>query len=155
MIQEVIKEINMKLRRGMRLLTKDGRKTGNAIILGICENKYVCESDFGNIFLLSNIDNYHIGVPDMNCSDKELNIMLQDWYESRSNRVNGCKDPIIVINQITCKYCDSTIISRHRHDFVICECGKVAVDGGNSYLRRQGESGKDYIEQSVLIERNK
>jgi hypothetical protein len=28
------------------------------------------------------------------------------------------------------------ITSVHRHDFVRCECGKVAVDGGTHYLRR-------------------
>lgn len=42
----------------------------------------------------------------------------------------------ILKNAIRCKHCNDVIESRHRHDFVKCSCGCVAVDGGNQYLRR-------------------
>ena len=49
-------------------------------------------------------------------------------------------------NQIRCKRCDDVIQSRHRHDFVMCSCGAVGVDGGKDYLRR---IGTDYVELSI------
>ena len=50
----------------------------------------------------------------------------------------------IVKNCIKCKKCGDVIESKHRHDFVWCKCGAVAVDGGREYLRRVG--GLEYIE---------
>lgn len=37
-----------------------------------------------------------------------------------------------------CKKCGTYIESKHRHDYVSCTCGAVAVDGGLDYLRRTG-----------------
>lgn len=42
----------------------------------------------------------------------------------------------ILVNKIKCNKCGDIIESIHRHDFKHCQCGAVAVDGGNSYLRR-------------------
>jgi len=42
----------------------------------------------------------------------------------------------ILSNKIRCNFCQDTIKSKHRHDFVFCSCGAVAVDGGKDYLRR-------------------
>ena len=59
----------------------------------------------------------------------------------------------IISNKIRCKHCGDVIESKHRHDFVRCKCGKVAVDGGKSYLRRasQTEPENDYEELSEYI----
>lgn len=54
-------------------------------------------------------------------------------------------------NRARCKLCDSTIESVHRHDFVKCACGAIAVDGGKDYLRRIGEPA-NFIELSVYDE---
>lgn len=56
----------------------------------------------------------------------------------------------IISNKIRCKHCGDVIESKHRHDFVWCKCGKVAVDGGKSYLKRafQTEPKDDYEELS-------
>lgn len=51
---------------------------------------------------------------------------------------------MIVQNAVTCLGCGDTIVSKHRHDYVTCSCGSVAVDGGQEYLRRVG-----YIEGAV------
>lgn len=45
---------------------------------------------------------------------------------------------MIRVNKIKCRKCGSVIESTHRHDFVWCDCGAVAVDGGLDYLRRVG-----------------
>lgn len=45
---------------------------------------------------------------------------------------------MIIQNAVTCNGCGDFIISKHRHDFVGCSCGAIAVDGGQSYLRRVG-----------------
>ena len=43
-------------------------------------------------------------------------------------------------NRIICKECNAVIESKHRHDFVLCDCeeNQCYVDGGDSYLRRGG-----------------
>ena len=45
----------------------------------------------------------------------------------------------IIVNKIKCNKCGDIIESKHRHDFKICRCGTVAVDGGHDYLRRCGD----------------
>ena len=55
----------------------------------------------------------------------------------------------IVENQITCKLCGDTIRSTTVHDFKMCVCGLVGVDGGREYLKRTGKES-DYIEESTF-----
>lgn len=57
----------------------------------------------------------------------------------------------IILNQIKCLKCYDIITSYHRHDFKMCVCGAVGVDGGLDYLRRIGRS-EDYEELSEWIE---
>lgn len=44
----------------------------------------------------------------------------------------------IIRNRIKCKHCGDIIESTSTHDFKFCSCGKVAVDGERSYLKRIG-----------------
>lgn len=46
---------------------------------------------------------------------------------------------VVTLNKAQCKKCGDIIESKHRHDFVWCKCGAIAVDGGKAYLRRVGE----------------
>jgi hypothetical protein len=46
---------------------------------------------------------------------------------------------MIVQNAVNCLSCGDLIVSKHRHDFVECTCGAIAVDGGQDYLRRVGD----------------
>ena len=57
----------------------------------------------------------------------------------------------ILLNAIQCGTCKSVVRSVHVHDFVQCDCGKVAVDGGTDYLRRLGEP-RDYVNLSIVID---
>lgn len=45
---------------------------------------------------------------------------------------------MILRNSAICDDCNQEIVSRFRHDYVECECGKTAVDGGLAYLKRSG-----------------
>ena len=56
----------------------------------------------------------------------------------------------IIANQITCKLCGDTIRSTTVHDFKMCVCGSVGVDGGKEYLKRIGKES-DYIEESKFM----
>lgn len=58
----------------------------------------------------------------------------------------------VIVNKIRCKKCGDIIESTHRHDFKICKCGAVAVDGGHDYLRRSGDLD-GYEELSITEER--
>ena len=59
---------------------------------------------------------------------------------------------MILINKAKCKNCEDIIESKHRHDFVSCSCGKIAVDGGKDYLRRMGNK-EDIIEMNEYVEK--
>jgi hypothetical protein len=37
--------------------------------------------------------------------------------------------------RVRCRKCGDVIQSRHVHDFVLCTCRKIFVDGGSEYLR--------------------
>lgn len=39
-------------------------------------------------------------------------------------------------NRAKCLECREIIESKHRHDYVVCKCGHLAVDGGTDYLKR-------------------
>lgn len=43
------------------------------------------------------------------------------------------------MGRVRCGVCDTTLESKHRHDFVGCGCSnRTFVDGGNDYLRYGG-----------------
>lgn len=47
-------------------------------------------------------------------------------------------DKRIKTNKARCTRCNDVIESKHRHDFVRCQCKAIAVDGGRDYIRRIG-----------------
>ena len=55
-------------------------------------------------------------------------------------------------NAIQCKSCGDIIVSKSEYDFKYCSCHKVAVDGGNDYLKRSFTNKDDYIELSEYDE---
>jgi hypothetical protein len=56
----------------------------------------------------------------------------------------------ILANKIRCKFCGEEIESKHRHDFVSCQCERVSVDGGKDYLKRCFQMADDYEELSTF-----
>lgn len=44
--------------------------------------------------------------------------------------------PKVKVNRCQCTVCLSVIESKHRHDFVKCQCGRIFTDGGTEYIRR-------------------
>lgn len=55
---------------------------------------------------------------------------------------------MIIRKMAKCNHCGDIIESLHRHDFVFCSCGMVAVDGGKAYLRRVYQEEGDFTEMS-------
>lgn len=45
----------------------------------------------------------------------------------------------ILVNSAQCRTCGDVVTSTSRHDFVMCSCKSVFVDGGFSYIRRGGD----------------
>lgn len=43
---------------------------------------------------------------------------------------------MIKINRAKCLHCEDVIESHHVHDFRICTCGSLCVDGGFQYIKR-------------------
>lgn len=60
----------------------------------------------------------------------------------------------IKTNKIKCKHCGDIIESTHLHDFKVCSCGTVGVDGGHFYLSRSfiTSPSEDYEELSEKVE---
>lgn len=56
----------------------------------------------------------------------------------------------IIRNAARCRRCGSEIESQHRHDYVACSCGAIAVDGGREYIRRIGH--RDDIQDLSEVE---
>jgi len=61
--------------------------------------------------------------------------------------------PQIKVNKARCLLCNTIIESSHRHDYVKCKCGAIAVDGGKDYLARTGhlsncEELSEYVDQN-------
>ena len=40
--------------------------------------------------------------------------------------------------KIRCRTCGDEIESKHVHDMVFCDCGKIAIDGGKEYTKITG-----------------
>ena len=51
------------------------------------------------------------------------------------------KDYKIIRNSAHCDVCDEEIESTYRHDFVMCTCRNIAVDGGKDYFKRSWDKG--------------
>lgn len=46
----------------------------------------------------------------------------------------------LVLNRVFCKACGKTIMSMHRHDYVLCGCpNETMADGGTDYIRCGGK----------------
>lgn len=77
----------------------------------------------------------------------------QEEYEATCRKLDAAERsqpaPIILRNSLKCKSCGDEIESTHRHDFVMCKCGKVGADGGKEYLRRIGNQ-EDYEDTSIM-----
>lgn len=43
---------------------------------------------------------------------------------------------MITVNRARCDECGDILESRDVHDFQVCSCGNLFVDGGTHYLRR-------------------
>lgn len=59
----------------------------------------------------------------------------QEWQESFS------KPRKIKRNAIKCLKCGDVLESKYRHDFQMCSCHSVFVDGGKDYCRVGGNLG--------------
>jgi len=58
----------------------------------------------------------------------------------------------IILNQAQCLSCNAIITSKHRHDYVTCTCGQLAVDGGHDYCKRNFTDYSKIHEMSIIEE---
>jgi hypothetical protein len=59
----------------------------------------------------------------------------------------------LVYNAVTCTECLKTIVSRHRHDYVTCDCPNGAmVDGGLEYGRYGAMDMKKIVHHEVFAD---
>jgi hypothetical protein len=56
----------------------------------------------------------------------------------------------ITRNSARCLLCGEEVESKHRHDYVPCRCGNLAVDGGRAYLRRAVRDATAIEDTSVV-----
>lgn len=55
-------------------------------------------------------------------------------------------------NSAQCLSCGEILISKSRHDFVTCSCGRLSVDGGSWYAKRSFsvEPGAGYTDMTEM-----
>lgn len=58
---------------------------------------------------------------------------------------------VLIQNEAKCKKCGDIIFSKHRHDYKVCSCKAIAVDGGMDYIRRVGDPN-DIEERSLSMD---
>jgi len=58
----------------------------------------------------------------------------------------------IRLNSAMCLVCGDIITSKHVHDYVVCTCGALSVDGGLDYLKRGFIKMEDWMEMSEYEE---
>lgn len=53
-------------------------------------------------------------------------------------------------NAVRCRKCGTYLVSKHRHDYLVCGCSaQVMVDGGKDYLRRGWNSNLGKSEELI------
>jgi len=57
---------------------------------------------------------------------------------------------IVKINKARCRRCSEILISNCENKEESCGCGFLKIGGGHSWIKRNGKSGVDYDELSVL-----
>lgn len=55
-------------------------------------------------------------------------------------------------NRAKCLLCSHVIRSVHRHDYVVCPCGNLSVDGGSWYLKRSAKDTTKFKDLSKRYE---
>lgn len=58
---------------------------------------------------------------------------------------------MIIQNSAICFNCKVEIFSKFRHDFQICPCGGVFVDGGFDYIRHGWTDKEQYCNTSIEV----
>lgn len=48
-------------------------------------------------------------------------------------------------NRAKCKKCETIIESLHTHDYVVCKCGEIGVDGGQDYFRAMAKDYSNFL----------
>ena len=60
----------------------------------------------------------------------------------------------ITKNAAKCRLCGDVIESKSVHDFVVCSCGEIFVDGGHEYLRRGANNFENLIDKTQYADPN-
>jgi hypothetical protein len=82
-----------------------------------------------------------MGINELIAAAKQAERVIRgEWGEDAPEAVDirTALATVSLPNQATCRKCGVTIESKHRHDYVQCPCGAIAIDGGRDYQRRIG-----------------
>ena len=69
--------------------------------------------------------------------------------------LNEWDEPKIIRNRAKCLLCGDIIESTDRHDFKMCSCGALSVDGGLDYIRRCYKSEDTFEELTEYKEKSR
>lgn len=48
-------------------------------------------------------------------------------------------------NRAKCKLCGDILESFHRHDYIVCKCGEISIDGGLDYLKCSAKNWQNFL----------
>lgn len=81
----------------------------------------------------------------------KLNYEYQDEFPIDSKVEDRRKKHVgdVYLNQAMCTLCNDVITSRNKHDYSVCRCGNLSVDGGSWYLKRSAKDTGSCKEMSI------
>ncbi len=56
----------------------------------------------------------------------------------------------IIRNSGKCLICEQDLVSKHRHDGLLCKCGNIFIDGGNCLLSRSAKQVDKFLDTSII-----
>ena len=69
-------------------------------------------------------------------------------HHDRIEKMRMTESVKILRNRVECALCHDVIESLHRHDYRVCSCGEIFIDGGLDYLRRGAVHPVNLIDHS-------
>lgn len=90
-----------------------------------------------SVWLDSDNGGYYVEVS----SDPDNTDMWLPHHDAVIHYIERFTEPFMIANMAECEECGTLLHSKHRHDFVGCECpqeSRLYIDGGNDYVKVVG-----------------
>jgi hypothetical protein len=79
--------------------------------------------------------------------------LIRDKFENDEELTSDEREKLCIgayrFNQAKCLKCDQIVRSKNRHDYKMCKCKNLSVDGGTWYLKRALKDATAFEDLSI------